>query len=106
MALVNIFHPVGAILLPEVLCDYIESKANVADLLELAYLLALGVAFLPTVPPPPEMWTTPLPSRKRRRSPFVPTTDRFANTSTLEPLLAVSTLGSRQEARRGARRNP
>ena len=51
MALVNIFHPVCAILLPEVLCDYIESKANVADLLELAYLLALGVAFLPTAPP-------------------------------------------------------
>ena len=62
MALVNIFHPVGAILLPEVLCDYIESKANVADLLELAYLLALGVAFLPTAPPPPETWTTPLES--------------------------------------------
>ena len=52
-----------AVIRPEVLWDYIESKANVADLpsrLEFEYLLALGATFFPIVLPPPEMWTSPL----------------------------------------------
>ena len=62
-ALVNIFHLVCAVIRPEVLWDYIESKANVADLpsrLEFEYLLALGATFFPIVLPPPGMWSSPL----------------------------------------------
>ena len=62
-ALVNIFHVLCAAIGVRVLYDYIESKANVADLpsrLDFAYLIALGAVYFELVLPPPEMWSSPL----------------------------------------------
>ena len=62
-ALVNIFHILCAAIGVRVLWDYIESKANVADLpsrLDFAYLVSLGAVYFTLVLPPPEMWSSPL----------------------------------------------